>query len=81
MIDNPCYDKIAKTDCPDRHQGCSVTCSKWAIYLSERNKDYERRKRIAEANNAIIDSGNAREALRQRQLMKDRRYRRSRRSD
>lgn len=38
MMMQPC----AK-DCPDRSAECRLTCTKWAEYTTERDKDYEKR--------------------------------------
>lgn len=38
MMQQPC----AK-DCPDRSAECRLTCTKWAEYTAEREKDYEKR--------------------------------------
>ena len=80
MIENPCYDKTTKTSCPNRHGGCANTCSKWAEYVSERDKDYARRRRIAQANNALMDTMSNRAANRYRYIIKDRQYK-GKRSD
>ena len=42
-MENPCYNRQTKTDCPDRKCGCQVTCPKWAKYVEERDKEYEQR--------------------------------------
>ena len=40
---NPCYNKLTKTDCPDRKSGCGATCKKWADYVRERDEEYIKR--------------------------------------
>ena len=42
-MDNPCYDKTTKTDCPKRHPGCGADCPDWAAYVVERDAEYIRR--------------------------------------
>lgn len=44
-MDNPCYDKTTKTDCPERYPGCGATCEKWAAYVVERDAEYIKRHR------------------------------------
>ena len=41
---NPCYDVKTKTSCPDRCNGCAVTCPKWAAYEKARTEVYDKRK-------------------------------------
>lgn len=48
-MENPCFDSSTKTDCPDRHGGCSVTCERWAKYVEERNRRYEQRQKEVSA--------------------------------
>lgn len=79
-MDNPCYNRATKTDCPNRHCGCASDCSKWAEYVLERNKEYQRRRRIADARDAVIDSRSVKTARWYRNIMKDRLYK-SRRKD
>ena len=43
-MDNPCYNKATKTDCPDRHSGCGATCEKWAAYVVKRDAEYIQRQ-------------------------------------
>lgn len=50
----PCYDRLTKTDCPDRHGGCQLNCEKWQAYVVERDKVYEKRKNDALANSTIV---------------------------
>ena len=53
-LDNPCFDKKTKTDCPDRSVGCSITCTKWAEYTKRRAE--LRKKHFAEiAANSFIN--------------------------
>lgn len=53
-MDNPCYDKETKTDCPKRYPGCGADCPKWAKYVVKRDAEYERRHReTAEQRNRI----------------------------
>ena len=40
-MDNPCYDKQTKKDCPNRTSDCALTCPKWQNYLELRNGKYE----------------------------------------
>ena len=42
-MNNPCYDKKTKTDCPRRHSSCALDCPEWAKYCEERGKEYKRR--------------------------------------
>lgn len=42
-MQNPCYDKPTKTDCPERKPGCGANCPKWAKYVEERNQLYKER--------------------------------------
>ena len=52
-MENPCFDSSTKTDCPDRHGGCSATCERWAEYVEKRNKNYKKRHmEVAGANDA-----------------------------
>ena len=44
MIDNPCYDRKTKTDCPERKAYCGVDCPKWKAYEEARAQEYARRK-------------------------------------
>lgn len=78
-MESPCFDKKTKTDCPDRHKGCANTCSRWATYVSERDKEYQRRRRMSDANGALIDSMSARTTLRYKYAIKDRQYKTKRR--
>lgn len=58
-MNNPCYDRETKTDCPKRCAGCAGTCKKWADYVKARDEEYERRKNVNAANN-IYSEGRAR---------------------
>ena len=58
MRNNPCFDMITKTDCPDRKAGCAVTCPKWAEYEREREKEYHDRQVEYEVDRAIQDHRN-----------------------
>lgn len=44
MIDNPCFDVKTKTDCSDRHCGCSADCRKWKDYVELREQLYKHRR-------------------------------------
>lgn len=44
MKQSPCYDKVNKTDCPDRTVGCGISCKRWAEYVEKRDAEYNRRK-------------------------------------
>ena len=50
---SPCFNEETQTDCPDRCGGCAAKCEKWAAYVEVRNKEYEERKRIGDANDTI----------------------------
>ena len=43
-MDNPCYNKETKTDCPERYPGCGATCEKWAKYVVKRDAEYIQRQ-------------------------------------
>lgn len=43
MMENPCYNTLTRTDCPNRSSGCAVNCPKWAKYVKERDENYEKR--------------------------------------
>ena len=43
-MDNPCYDKTTKTDCPERYPGCGADCPKWAAYVVKRDAEYIQRQ-------------------------------------
>lgn len=49
-MENPCYDKVNKVDCPRRHGGCAVDCPEWKKYIEERDKVYMIRKYECDAN-------------------------------
>lgn len=36
MLEAPCFNRITKTDCPDRKAGCAVKCEKWALWEKEK---------------------------------------------
>ena len=40
MKEQPC-----KRDCPRRSAGCGATCKEWHDYVTERDAEYEERKR------------------------------------
>lgn len=44
----PCFDRVNKIDCPDRHGGCAATCPKWAAYERYKKKNYAERRAKAE---------------------------------
>lgn len=46
---NPCYDMNTQSDCPDRHVGCAVNCTKWNEYIKLREDEYARRKKVSQA--------------------------------
>lgn len=52
---NPCYNEQTKTDCPKRSQSCRLDCPKWAAYLIERDKEYERRRIEAPVSGAFSE--------------------------
>ena len=43
-MDNPCYNKETKTDCPERYPGCGADCPDWAAYVAKRDAEYIRRQ-------------------------------------
>lgn len=43
-MDNPCYNKETKTDCPERYPGCGADCPKWAAYVVKRDAEYIQRQ-------------------------------------
>lgn len=43
-MDNPCYDRLNKKDCPRRKAGCAVGCPDWDEYLKAR-EEYRRKQR------------------------------------
>lgn len=47
MAAPPCYDRVAKKDCPRRAVGCAQTCPEWAEYLKLREAEYAYRKDLA----------------------------------
>lgn len=51
----PCYDRATKTDCPKRTETCKLNCPKWAKYLEERDKEYERRRIEAPVRGAFTE--------------------------
>lgn len=38
-MENPCYNTQTKQDCPQRSQGCAVTCEAWAHYVVKRERE------------------------------------------
>lgn len=38
-MENPCYNSQTKESCPERCQGCAVTCKAWAVYLVKRDRE------------------------------------------
>lgn len=69
----PCYDPITHTDCPRRCGGCAVNCPEWAKYVSERDKEYKRRKTIMQAATINFGSSQSRFTKREKARMEDRR--------
>lgn len=43
-IHPPCFDRLNKRDCPERSENCHNDCPRWAEYVKERDKGYQRRK-------------------------------------
>ena len=66
-MENPCFDSSTKTSCPDRHGGCFATCDKWAKYVEERNKKYNRRRKEVIG---AVDASEARQVQYTRYLKK-----------
>ena len=56
-MDCPCYNKLTKTSCPDRIEGCAVTCPKWAAYVKERDKNYIDRARAKKEQGIMFTKG------------------------
>ena len=59
-MDNPCYNKSTKTDCPDRTEGCAITCPKWTKYVEERDKYYVDRTRAKNRHREVLTDGHVR---------------------
>lgn len=78
-MNNPCYDKVTGTDCPQRRSGCAVECPKWAQYVAERNAGYERYNLQRDIENGFYDSMRARNRMSMRNKMKETRRRREKR--
>ena len=38
-MENPCYNTQTKQDCPQRSQGCAVTCEAWKHYVVKRDRE------------------------------------------
>ena len=57
-MDNPCYDRVNKIDCPRRKGGCSVDCPDWAKYIEEREKMYKERAIEYESRAVVFETGN-----------------------
>lgn len=56
-IDNPCYNKLTKVDCPNREPYCGATCKKWKAYEKMRNEEYKKeliRKEVERVNYAPL---------------------------
>lgn len=64
----PCYDRMAKRDCPNRKAGCAATCELWARYCRERDTRYDSaiRKPILTIGGKKFREYKARERLRMR---------------
>lgn len=43
-VQSPCFDRLTKQDCPERCENCHNDCPRWAEYVKERDKEYQRRK-------------------------------------
>lgn len=43
-VQSPCFDRLNKRDCPERGENCHNDCPRWAEYVKERDKEYQRRK-------------------------------------
>lgn len=43
-VQSPCFDRLTKQDCPERSENCHNDCPRWAEYVKERDKEYQRRK-------------------------------------
>lgn len=43
-VQSPCFDRLNKRDCPERSENCHNDCPRWAEYVKERDKEYQRRK-------------------------------------
>lgn len=55
MLKNPCYDAKNHKDCENRGAGCSLICALWHAYERQRNEEYEKRKKLAEEDAAVIE--------------------------
>lgn len=47
---NPCW------KCTERKQGCAVGCEKWENYTKIRNADYEKKRKISQAEVDYCDT-------------------------
>lgn len=54
-MQNPCYNKATKTDCPKRSVGCGENCPEWKKYVESRDKAYIERALVANANRTLTD--------------------------
>lgn len=43
-VQSPCFDRLTRRDCPERCENCHNDCPRWAEYVKERDKEYQRRK-------------------------------------
>ena len=48
-MESPCYNRYSHEDCPNRGEGCSVTCERWAMHLKVRELEYKQRRKQADA--------------------------------
>ena len=44
-MENPCYNSQTKQDCPQRSQGCAVTCEAWKQYTVKRERERALRRK------------------------------------
>ena len=42
-VQSPCFDRLNKIDCPERSENCHNDCPRWAEYVKDRDKEYQRR--------------------------------------
>lgn len=77
MLRPPCYNRVTKTDCPDRSVTCHGTCKKWAEYEAERDVEY--RHRLANSKFTDAYDKHCRDNLKYRQRLAARNYRKGER--
>lgn len=78
QIESPCYDKVAKKDCPRRREGCAVSCPDWAKYCEQRDKMYKENEIGWNADIAMFDNRRRQFDKRQRKNIADRKNKTSR---